>query len=80
MKIRLLSTALLAGLAFAQAANAQDFDDRWYLTGSAGFNLQDNDRGTRDAPFAGLGLGRFISDNWSVDGELNYQNLSLIHI
>ena len=27
MKIRLLSTALLAGLAFAQTANAQDFDD-----------------------------------------------------
>ena len=74
MKIRLLSTALLAGLAFAQAANAQDFDDRWYLTGSAGFNIQDNDRGTRNAPFLGLGLGKFISDNWSLDGELNYQN------
>ena len=75
MKIRLLSTALLAGLAFAQAANAQDFDDRWYLTGSAGFNVQDGDRGTTNAPFGvGLGLGRFISDNWSLDGELNYQN------
>jgi OOP family OmpA-OmpF porin len=74
MKIRLLSTALLAGLAFAQAANAQDFDDRWYLTGSAGFNIQDNDRGTRNAPFLGLGVGKFISDNWSLDGELNYQN------
>ncbi|GAB3375413.1 OmpA family protein [Lysobacter rhizosphaerae] len=74
MKIRLLSTALLAGLACAQVANAQDFDDRWYLTGSAGFNLQDNDRGTRNAPFLGLGVGKFISDNWSIDGELNYQN------
>ncbi len=52
MKIRLLSTALLAGLAFS--AGAQEFDDRWYLTGSAGFNLQDNDRGTNDAPFARL--------------------------
>ena len=74
MKIRLLSTALLAGLAFAQTANAQDFDDRWYLTGSAGFNIQDADRDTRNAPFVGLGLGKFISDNWSLDGELNYQN------
>ena len=74
MKIRLLSTALLAGLAFAQTANAQDFDDRWYLTGSAGFNIQDADRDTRNAPFLGLGLGKFISDNWSLDGELNYQN------
>ena len=75
MKIRLLSTALLAGMAFS--AGAQEFDDRWYLTGSTGFNLQDNDRGTRNAPFAAVGLGKFISPNWSVDGELNYQNPNL---
>ena len=74
MKIRLLSTALLAGLAFTQVAGAQEFDDRWYLTGSAGFNIQDNDRGTRDAPFLGLGVGKFLNQNWSIDGELNYQN------
>ncbi|GHD70404.1 membrane protein [Luteimonas padinae] len=74
MKIRVLSTALLAGIAFSQAAAAQEFDDRWYLTGSAGFNLQDNDRGSRDAPFLGLGIGKFISPVWSVDAELNYQN------
>src|SRR5688500_4508885 len=74
MKIRLLSTAMLAGLAFAQVASAQDFDDRWYLTGTVGMNIQDNDRGTRNAPFAGVGLGKFISPNWSLDGELNYQN------
>jgi len=74
MKIRLLSVAMLAGLAVAQSASAQEFDDRWYLTGSAGFNLQDNDRGTRDAPFGTLGLGKFISPTWSLDGELNYQN------
>ncbi len=74
MKIRLLSTALLAGLAFSHAAAAQEFDDRWYLTGSVGFNLQDNDRGTNDAPFATLGAGKFISPEWSIDGELNYQN------
>ncbi|QOW19981.1 OmpA family protein [Lysobacter ciconiae] len=74
MKIRLMSAALLAGLAFASAANAQEFDDRWYLTGSTGFNLQDSDRGTNDAPFLALGLGKFVSPNWSIDGELNYQN------
>ena len=77
MKIRVLSTALLAGLAFSQAAAAQEFDDRWYLTGSAGFNLQDNDRGTRNAPFLTLGLGKFISPEWSADAELNYQNPNL---
>ncbi|MDI9239072.1 OmpA family protein [Lysobacter sp. LF1] len=74
MKIRLLSTALLAGLAFAQVANAQEFDDRWYVTGAAGMNIQDNDRGTRNAPFGALGVGRFLNQNWSLDGELNFQN------
>lgn len=73
MNKKLLSVALLAGLGVAQAASAQEFDDRWYLTGSTGFNLQDSDRGTSDTPHIGLGLGKFISPNWSVDGELNYQ-------
>ncbi|KAG1085183.1 hypothetical protein G6F40_014267 [Rhizopus arrhizus] len=74
MNKKILTAALLGGLAFAQAASAQEFDDRWYLTGSAGFNFQDNDRLTNDAPFVTLGLGKFISPNWSLDGELNYQN------
>jgi len=74
MKMKLLGLALLGGLGVVHAANAQEFDDRWYLTGSVGFNLQDNDRGSNDAPFGTLGLGKFISPNWSVDGELNYQN------
>ena len=74
MNKKLLCAALLAGLGVAQAASAQEFDDRWYLTGSAGFNLQDSARTTNDAPALGLGLGKFISPNWSLDGELNYQN------
>ncbi|QGW64376.1 OmpA family protein [Lysobacter soli] len=74
MKMHLLGTAVLAGLTFAQVANAHVSDDRWYLTGSAGMNLQDNDRGTRNAPFGTLGAGKFLNDNWSLDGELNYQN------
>ena len=74
MKIRVLSTALLAGLAFSQVASAQEFDDRWYLTGSTGFNIQDGERDTRNAPFVGLGIGKFIAPEWSVDAELNYQN------
>jgi len=74
MNKKILTAALLGGLAFAQAASAQEFDDRWYLTGSAGFNFQDNDRLTNDAPFVTLGLGKFVSPNWSLDGELNYQN------
>ena len=74
MNKKILTAALLGGLAVAQAASAQEFDDRWYLTGAAGFNLQDGDRATNDAPFVSLGLGKFISPDWSLDGELNYQN------
>ncbi|MDH5821794.1 OmpA family protein [Luteimonas sp. RD2P54] len=74
MKKKLLCAALLGGLGLAQAANAQEFDDRWYITGSAGYNFQDDDRRTSDAPFVTLGLGKFISPVWSIDGELNYQN------
>jgi OOP family OmpA-OmpF porin len=74
MKIRVLSSALLAGLAFAQVAGAQEFDDRWYVSGATGFNIQDNDRGTRDAPFVALGVGKMMNPAWSIEGQLNYQN------
>ena len=74
MNKNLLCAALLGGLSLAGAANAQEFDDRWYITGSAGMNIQDNDRDSRNAPFVTLGLGKFINPYWSVDGELNYQN------
>lgn len=74
MNKKLLCAALLCGLGVAQAASAQEFDDRWYITGSTGMNFQDSDRGTKDAIFGTIGLGKFISPNWSIDGELNYQN------
>src|SRR5690554_6418576 len=74
MKIRVLSTALLMGLTFSHVASAQEFDDRWYLTGGVGMNIQDGDRETRNAPFGTLGVGKFISPAWSLDAELNYQN------
>src|SRR5690606_4370425 len=67
MKIRLLSAALVAGLAATSVASAQEFDDRWYVSGSVGYNLQDEDRRTDDAFAVGLGLGKFISPQWSVE-------------
>ncbi len=74
MNKKLLAAALLAGLGVAQAASAQTFDDRWYVTAGAGFNNQDNDRGTNSAPFGTVGFGKFLTPNWSLDAELNYQN------
>ena len=74
MKMKLLCAALAGGLGLASAANAQEFDDRWYLTAGVGYNFQDGDRRTDDAEQVSLGLGKFISPVWSVDAELNYQN------
>jgi len=74
MNKKLLCAALLCGLGVAQAASAQTFDDRWYITGDVGYNLQDSDRGTKDAPFVAVGVGKFLTPNWSLDGQLNFQN------
>src|SRR3546814_1613815 len=74
MNKKLLCAALLAGIGCVQAANAQEFDDRWYVTGSVGYNFQDSGRLTDDAPFGTIGVGKFLTPNWSIDGELNYQN------
>ena len=74
MNKKLLCAALLAGLGVAGAASAQTFDDRWYVSGSVGVNAQDNDRHTEDTAFATLGFGKFLTPNWSLDAELNYQN------
>lgn len=76
MNKKLLCAALLGGLGVAQAAAAQEFDDRWYITGTVGMNVQDNDRGTGNTPFGAIGFGRFFNPYWSFDIEANYQNPS----
>lgn len=74
MNKKLLCAALASGLCVAQAASAQTFDDRWYITGTAGFNIQDPDRGTNNAPFGAIGFGRMFNPYWSFDVEVNHQN------
>ena len=75
MNKKLLCAALVVGLGMvAQAASAQEFDDRWYVTGSTGVNFQDSSRNTEDSMFAAVGFGKFINQNWSLDAEVNYQN------
>ena len=71
MKKKLLSCALLGAMSLAQSAMAQDYDDRWYVSGTAGILGTDNDRGTGNAPTFGIGFGKFIRDNISLDVELD---------
>ncbi len=61
-----------APMAAAPEASAQTFDNRWYVTSAVGYDWQDSNRFTKDIPFITLGFGRFLSPNWSLDGELNY--------
>lgn len=75
MNKKLLCAALIGGLGLAQAASAQEFDDRWFVTGSAGINLQDTDRGTENGPFGTVGFGKFLTPRVSLETELNYQNM-----
>ena len=58
----------------APEMTSADFDDRWYVTGDIGYNYQDTSRDTENAMFATFGIGKFINRNWSLDGQLNWQN------
>lgn len=66
MKKNLLCLAVLAA-SFSSVATAQDFDDRWYLAGTAGVNLQDSARQTETANEFGFGVGRFFDPAWSLE-------------
>ena len=71
MNKKLLCAALLGGLGLVGTASAQESDDRWYITGTAGMNLQDNERDTRNTPFAAIGVvaaagGLFVVLSYAV--------------
>lgn len=77
MQKNLLCCALLAGVGFVGAANAQDFDDRWYVGASAGYVESDNARGVKDNEHLGFNFGKFFTPNWSLDAEIGYTNPTL---
>lgn len=78
MQKNLLCCALLAGVSFVGAANAQDFDDRWYVGGSVGLIDYDNERGLRDSgEHLGINAGKFFTPNWSLDVEIAHTNPQL---
>jgi OmpA-OmpF porin, OOP family len=77
MKKTLISCALLAGMAMANTAMAQDYDDRWYLTAGAGYGVFDGDRNVDNEMYGTLGFGKFVSPNVSIDLELWHSNPEL---
>ena len=74
MNKKLLCCALLGALGFAQAAAAQEYDDRWYVSGDLGVVLFDGERGLQDSALYKVGFGRFFAPNWSWELGLNSTN------
>lgn len=74
MNKKILSCALLGALGLAQTALAQDFDDRWYVSGSVGVVGFDSKRGVGNDPYWGIGVGKFVAPRWSWDVQLEHAN------
>ena len=71
MKKTLLGCALIGAMGLAHAAMAQDFDDRWYLTGTGGLQVTDSARDMDDNLLYGIGVGKYFAPNFSLDLDLN---------
>jgi len=71
MKTRtLLSTLVVAGLAFGATSAMADADQPWHLTGQVGGMKTDSDRNMRDNDvWWSVGFGRFFGNNFSLDIE-----------
>ena len=67
MKKNLLGLALLSAVVFAQTASAQEFDNRWYLSGTAGILGTDDDRNTSNSELLGLGVGKRLTPNFGLE-------------
>ena len=74
MKKKLLGLSLLSAVAFAQVASAQEYDNRWYISGTAGVLFTDSSRDLYNDYLLGMGVGKRFSPNWAVDGEFTWSN------
>lgn len=74
MNKKLLACALVGALGFAQAAAAQEYDDRWYVSGDLGISIFDQDREVPDDIIYKVGVGRFFTPRWSWELGLNSTN------
>ena len=82
MKTKLLGLAILSSLCISQIVVAQEFDNRWYFSGTAGYLWADDNRvpdlsdfdldldSSLDGDFLwGVGIGKRITPNFSLDLE-----------
>ncbi len=76
MKKKILGLSLLSAVAFAQVASAQEYDNRWYVSGTAGVLFTDSDSDLYNDYLLGVGVGKRFSPNWAIDAEFTWSNPS----
>jgi len=71
--------AMIALTLSAGVVSAQDYDNRWYFAPTVGVSHNDNERyvDSDDTEFGSIGMGRFISENSSLDLSLDYTGRNL---
>ncbi|MBP6533502.1 MAG: OmpA family protein [Arenimonas sp.] len=67
MNKKILGLALLSAVSLSQAATAQEFDNRWYVSGTLGYVFTDDDRNISNSEMFGVGVGKRLSPNFSID-------------
>ncbi len=68
MKRKSLYALIALSLGSIACAQAQDYDDRYYVAPYAGAYINDDDRLTDDGTLLlGIGIGRYLNDNTSID-------------
>ncbi len=85
MKKKLLCCALLGAMSMAQSAMAQDFDDRWYISGTVGILGTDTERSAltgdaSNAPLFGFGVGKMVTSHVSIDVDVDRATSQLDNI
>lgn len=75
MNKKILGLALFSAVGMANAAIAQEFDNRWYLSGTAGAYFPDDDRNTSTSFLYGVGFGKKLSPNFAID--IQYDQTSM---
>lgn len=68
-----VSLVLIAGTTLAE----NSFDDRWYVSPSVTFVKPDSDKNADSSLAVGIGLGKFLTNNISLDFEVDNATLDL---
>jgi OOP family OmpA-OmpF porin len=69
--------AAVAVTLYASSALAQDFDNRYYLVPSIGAVSTDSKRDTDNAGMIGLGFGKLLTPNFSLEADINQYKADL---